>query len=873
MTDKIKRHKFLIGAFVLPFLLMELIAIIMKVEPFGSQSFLIVDALHQYLPFFADYHEKLRSADSFFYSFHAGLGYNFLGLWAYYLASPLNLMIVFFPKTMLNMVLSHLYIVKISLCCFTAAFYFYKRMKKDDLSIIAFGMAYGFSSYIVGYSWNIMWLEVMILLPIILYGFDKMVTCGNGKLYCAALFFSLWCNFYMSFMTCLFLVLWYIFYEHKNIIDFIKNGFRFAVYSLLSAAMAAAVLLPAYLGIMQTSSAKWDFPKELWYGTFGDIFTRQFLGTKPLTMSVDDSKINLYCGIFTLLMALFYLVSKEIKRSIRIRRLCLLAILFFSFNMPVPGFIWHGFHNQYGIPNRFAFVYIFLLLSMAYDGYILAVNRSRRQAKKMYISLGLLFFIMAIALYTTKTNPKMNTVYITAVVAIAYVLFFFLYERKILHRKVCMALSCMGLIVEMTAMAFLGFSSNGTIDVNDYFNDTKSIAKIKETYGGNDDISKRMELASGKMLDESIWHTLNCVTLFGSTARGKMVDLMDKLGFYTGVNEYLYEGATPFTNNLFSIKYQLYRPQDMRPTSFEIADSVGDVSVYKNPYTTAIGYGMSSKITSWDYKDVNPFYVQNDLIQRAYGISDLFQMVDTKKPEVNGCKITSDNGGGEYVFDKVTARPDNLVFTINVKKQKQLYLHFDCSRAENTIIEKNGDQIMTGRLNSQVLYLGNLKEGDEIQVKVQLKEEKEEGVMRLTLAEFHEDVLSDLHGEMEAQAFHITKQKSSNIQGTINMEKDGMAFFSISYDKGWTAYVDGKKVKTKAIGDAFLSVPVSKGTHKIELRYVSPGFKEGILISIVGFIIFGILCGWEIRKKKISNLKQICTIKYGTLGAQRRKES
>ena len=74
MTDKIKRHKFLIGAFVLPFLLMELIAIIMKVEPFGSQSFLIVDALHQYLPFFADYHEKLRSADSFFYSFHAGLG-------------------------------------------------------------------------------------------------------------------------------------------------------------------------------------------------------------------------------------------------------------------------------------------------------------------------------------------------------------------------------------------------------------------------------------------------------------------------------------------------------------------------------------------------------------------------------------------------------------------------------------------------------------------------------------------------------------------------------------------------------------------------------------------------------------------------------
>ena len=40
------------------------------------------------------------------------------------------------------------------------------------------------------------------------------------------------------------------------------------------------------------------------------------------------------------------------------------------------------------------------------------------------------------------------------------------------------------------------------------------------------------------------------MTLFGSTAQGNVVDMMDQLGFYTGVNEYLYEGATPFTNNL-----------------------------------------------------------------------------------------------------------------------------------------------------------------------------------------------------------------------------------------------------------------------------------------------------------------------------------
>ena len=108
---------------------------------------------------------------------------------------------------MLNMVLSHLYIVKIALCCFTGAFYFWEKRRKDEMSILAFGMAYGFSSYMIGYSWNIMWQEVMLLLPIILYGMDRLIRQRDGRLYCFALFLSLWCNFYMSYMTCLFLVL------------------------------------------------------------------------------------------------------------------------------------------------------------------------------------------------------------------------------------------------------------------------------------------------------------------------------------------------------------------------------------------------------------------------------------------------------------------------------------------------------------------------------------------------------------------------------------------------------------------------------------------------------------------------------------------
>lgn len=860
----LKKHKYLIGAFIIPFLIMEIIAVLQEVQPFGTQSFLIVDALHQYLPFFADYQEKLQSADSLFYSFHGGLGYNFWGLWAYYLSSPLNLIIIFFPKNMLNMVLSHLFIIKIALCCFTAAFYCYKRRGKEEFSIIVFGMAYGFSSYIVGYSWNIMWLEVMILFPIILYGFDKMMQGNGWKTYCIALFLSLWCNFYMSFMTCLFLVLWFLFYEHSGIKAFFKNGIRFALCSLLSGAMAAIVLVPAYIGIMKTSSAQLEFPEELWYGTFGNIFSRHFLGTTPLTMSVDDSDVNLYCGILTLLMVLFYLMSRQIRKSVRIRRLILLAILFFSFNMPVLGYIWHGFHNQYGIPNRFAFLYIFLLISMAYDGYRVFMENGKNQVWKIYLSFAVLCILSGAAVYTAQKEIEPKTILCAAVIAIVYLLIFGLYQTKILRKKAAAAILCTVFAGEITVMTVAGFIENGTIDVSDYYQDTQDIETIKEIYDKEDE--NRMDLASGRMLDESIWHTLNCVTMFGSTAQGSMVNIMDQLGFYTGVNEYLYEGATPFTNNLFSMRYQIYRPYDSRPTAFEPADTVGGLTVYKNPYSTSIGYGMSSDVKNWDYGNLNPFYVQNSLAKQAYGISDLFDLLQVPEPELNNCRIVSDNGQDEYVIENDIAMTDNVTFTIRAEKEEEMYLHFDCSQAENTIIERNGEQIMSGRLNGQILYLGHMEKGEEAKVQIQLEEGTDStGILRLTLASLDESVMSDVYGKMESQSFKMTKQESSRIEGNISMKEDGIVFFSMPYDEGWKVMVDGKETQAEAIGDAFLGVPVSEGEHEIVLTYRSPGFAAGAVLTGAGFAVFLLLVIMEKRKKKIMKLRKFYCGKCDTL--------
>lgn len=64
--------------------------------------------------------------------------------------------------------------------------------------------------------------------------------------------------------------------------------------------------------------------------------------------------------------------------------------------------------------------------------------------------------------------------------------------------------------------------------------------------------------------------------------------------------------------------------------------------------------------------------------------------------------------------------------------------------------------------------------------------------------------------------------------------------------------IDGKKVKTKALGKAFLTVKVPEGKHKVSLTYVSSGFKEGAILSVAGFVIIILIMLFPKERKSCS---------------------
>ena len=307
--EKIRLGKQEIISFLLPLLAMLGIFVAKGVFPFGKESFLRTDLYHQYAPFFQEFQRKLQSQESLLYSFHIGLGSNFIALIAYYLASPLNWFILLFPKGLVIEYVSYLVLLKIALTGATASLYFRYHFQKNSPYFIIFALFYALSGYIAAYSWNVMWLDCVLLFPLILLGLERMMDRGEVGLYTVSLALSILSNYYISIMICLFLVVYFLF-QFFFILRERRQGiflilFRFGLYSLLAGAMAAVFLLPAYFALRFTASSSISFPKTFtqYFGIIDMLLNSLVL---PKSKHFSFSKMLLRYPKHFLLFKLFY---------------------------------------------------------------------------------------------------------------------------------------------------------------------------------------------------------------------------------------------------------------------------------------------------------------------------------------------------------------------------------------------------------------------------------------------------------------------------------------------------------------------------------------------------------------------------------------
>ena len=813
-TPFLKPRDGLLIAFFVPVLVMICIFVQRGIFPFGERCFLRTDMYHQYAPFFSEFQYKLRTGGSLLYSWDVGMGVNFAALYAYYLASPLNWLILLCPKKFIIEFMTIMIVLKIGLSGLSFAWYLKKHSQNCILGVGFFGIFYALSGYMAAYSWNIMWLDCILLFPLIVYGLERLVKEQKGMLYCVTLGLSILSNYYISIMTCLFLVLYFIalliMEKPGPVRKYVDSCVRFGIYSLLSGGLAAGILLPEIYALQSTASGDFDFPKA-WSSYFPifDMIARH-IGNVETEIGLDHWP-NIYCGVAVFLFFLLYLACKKIAVKEKAVYCGLLLIFFASFSINALNFIWHGFHYPNSLPCRQSFIYIFLMLFICFRAYMYL-----DETPKKHIAIafwGSACFVLLAEKLVTQEHFHFIVYYVAIIFLAAYAGLMYLYKDG--KRTVCGFLALT--LVAIEASINMSVTSVTTTSRESYTSDNEEVRILKDSLQPASDFY-RVEKKTRKTKNDGAWMNFPSVSLFSSTANADLSKFFKKLGCESSTNAYSITGSTPFVDSIFSVKYALYSEAVSNTELMMYLRESGGTYLYENLYTLPLGFVLSSDIEeNWQYEMDNPAEVQNDLCL------------------VSGADEVLVDAGGTVNKNTFTFTPDETgkyyVFVMN-KKVKTV-------KAELPTGQKSFSNVDRGYL----LELGNLAPGTE--VKLTADEAGEQ--LNAIAYRFSEDAMVQVYDRLNQSPMHLTSWKDTKLSGTVSAAKAGMLFTSIPFDKGWTVKVDGEKVETRKAFGAFLAIDVSAGDHVIDFSYFPEGLKTGGLISGGSIVILILL--WFLRRE------------------------
>ena len=812
----------LLAAFFVPVLVLVVIFAQRGIFPFGEECFLRTDMYHQYAPFFSEFQYKLTHGGSLLYSWDIGMGVNFSALYAYYLASPMNWLVALCPRQFLIEFMTVLIVIKTGLSGLSFTWYLRKHTGTREFGSCFFGIFYALSGYMAAYSWNIMWLDCILLFPVILFGLERLVKEKKGMVYCIALGLSILSNYYISIMICIFMVIYaavlVILYPPKKGKEFAATAGRFTLYSLLAGGLAAVVLLPEIYALQATASGNFDFPKTVSsYFSIFDMIARH-MGNVQTEIGLDHWP-NIYCGVAVLMLLLLYLGNKNIKIKEKAVYFSLLLFFYASFSVNVLNFIWHGFHYPNSLPCRQSFIYIALVLVMCYKAYLELKNTPWKHIVMAFWGAAA-FVILAEKLVDNEEQFHFAVFYAAILFLALYTGCIYLYHS----RKWCrdgVLLAVLGLVFCESAVN-MAVTSIPTTSRTAYVKDNEDTMLLADSIRSS--VFYRIEKGESRTKNDGAWMNFPSASLFSSVASAAMSDFFKSVGCESSTNAYSVKGSTPFIDALFATRYGIYPDQQPADGLKEQIGRQGSMWFYENKYTLPVGFVMPQDMeTNWVLDSGNPANVQNDL-SSVLGVSNLLVPAEGVS-EGKKLTFTADASGDYYVY-------------VTNKKVEEVSAEI----GERSLYFDNVDR-------GYFLELGYLPKGQEV-----IFQSKTDGnpAMQAEIWRFDPEAMEEIYQCLSKSPLELSSWTDTGLAGSINTPEGGTMFTSIPYDKGWKIWVDGTAVSGRPVFDAFLGVDLEPGEHKIRLSYEPQGLKTGAVITGVSAAAVAVLavCGWMKNKKK-----------------------
>ena len=907
-----------LAAFAIPLIALIILFTINNfalVDHKGS-TIIMFDMQSEYISFLRNLRYSLINHESLVYTTKRTFGGEYLSIFSFYLASPFNLLTPLIKESDLPLFFVWSNIIKMSLASLNMYLLLRLSTKNKNIAYIGFAFAYGLISYSFAEMHNFMWLDCVMILPLVILGVKYLEEGKKHWVYALTLAYALGTSWYIGALICMFLV---IFFVYRIICLNTKQErlaftIRFGVTSIAGGFITAALWFTAFMHLVGTK-ATGGLPNDARFFSLSMFFTgfltNNFESANVLTLY--SGWTTMFTSVITLVIGQLFFLNRGYSKKERYGALGVLILYFFIVSSNQLSALFHGGQEPTWFPTRFSFVIGFFVVYLA-GLQINKINETKELDLIVPVVSLVVVLLIVLCIPNDKLAGKTNTLYkisylglalyiVTLLAVFGYV---FLRNKKHLESK-WLYIGLCSLIAVLTGIS----SSEGANKMLHVYQKDHE-GQSYETYLADnlyaDGVNKikalettdnyRMEITSNRpgnyneINNNPLFFSYNGLSHFSSNSKLVVKSYFEKLGYQ---NNYFFEkfdgGGTLSVSSLLGLKYLIdennsstNKPIYQKHAPFdqltELHSDDKDLLFYKNNYALPLGFAVNQTSDHYISEGEIPtgqtevywydhFEYQNQIFKTF--VSDVLDSSNNKKNIFEKLEVLETTIGHGLTYttslygDKYFTGLGSITYKVAIPagtEDNNFYFY-----AKDV---DNNDRIryyLDGRYYECNSYWHRGMRGlpyttrGYVTLRVDItKQINNERIMPefymenvSVLGEYIEKIKSQASYDMKS----IKKTWSYGLEGTFNLTKENQIFlFTLPYEKDFTITVDGKRMNTITRWNVFTAVDLTGftlGNHKIKLTYTDKSFIMGLIITNIGI---GGLVGIMLFEKRLSNKKQ-----------------
>ncbi len=876
IKEKKNRCSILLYLSVFIMTLLVYIAVLVRENayPFGTACFLHEDAYVQYNTMIRTLIEYVHSGDLSSIMWDHGMGIDIYLNMLYYLLSPFNVIALILGSKYVELSLVIIIILKCSLIPVSALYFFRHTTIVGNTSSLqgwmarlvemSCAMAYGLCGYVIAYGQNMIWLDAIILMPLIAIAIERLISGLGWRMYVVLLALAMMVNFYYSIYVCMFAVIYLILASTGGIKRLFGNAIKTLIFSIVSAVTAACVLLPAVLCIIRAGDSYVGL-EQVGLSQWGNLpgYVVSFFPFKQITEGYLFNNNN-YIGVIALLLVIAFVCNKSYDKVFRIKYVVITFILILGSNWLQLNYILHGFTVTHGMGNRFAVILLFIMVYMAYMEFMRLENIRLRDA----IITGIIAMALLAVSVTDKDNLQVPVCYAAyMIISVVVIIVLVLLARKSITGRVSVGILSVLWCLELIANAVYVMPATAN---DEGMTDSIALSSWEDAYNSleNDDDSRKTALIYYNYTPDSE------VNWYSSMINGYSVNAFASMGLahYDNV-EYVYDGTTPLTALMYNVRYVLTNAQNSNG-GYHMVTQNDVYSVYEADDLAGMGFMADSSLAQWKGEGTVAEN-QSDFISLGFGDevpeakseslmsvlswNSVKQVVAEQMNMLAGYSVPYETyiteaynngefektGIGQYIYKSITTYPPNVHLNFVADSDMELYTYSMDTRDQvvMTFADENLNSETTYYNTSQLVYGGHIKRGQKVKVAafggVSMGETAEKKVQLYT---WNSELFDKVKPYILDETLISDGYSGNTFCGHITAKKDGVLYLAFPYSDGYTIYVDGQKAEKLLLGNGNMGVELTEGYHDIKLEYRTPGLMSGAAVSLAGIVMFILLC-------------------------------